>query len=558
MNFPIPCNQIINRFNKIEFRNFFNQMGAKETLSRMGVNIANGNEIKYGSLRYEQRSIYSGQVSGKHTSQNEKSILKWLAGFGYTNRNEPDFRRYLSTRSPDSNEPFKINLPATPNSTESSRFSSKLNEYVLTGSVNHELALNEAKDEQNAAKLRTGVYVERKDRTFVSRIFGYKTAPQGTLGDLAIRTPEELFAPENVDGVNRLAFEEGTDNEKDAYKATNLLIAPYASLSLPISAKFSATVGVRFEYNDQQLLTNPTGNGYTQKQGGKAIGSLLPSLNLTYNLNDKSLLRLAYSSSINRPEFRELALFRYYEPNLDAIQFGNNNLTIARIQNVDLRWELYPTQTETITFGAFYKYFSNPIENQLISTNGQYTYSFAQAKNAQNYGIETEIRKNLTEKFTVVLNASYIISNITNPDILVLGGDLRLATQGVLPAKRPMYGQSPYLINAGVFYNDDVNKLQFSLLYNVFGRRLFAVGNITDSPSQYEMPRHGLDFTVSKGFKNGIEIRFGAQDLLNPAYRVVEDSFYNGKSQLSSNERNANLFNYKRGQYFTLALNYKF
>jgi outer membrane receptor protein involved in Fe transport len=256
--------------------------------------------------------------------------------------------------------------------------------------------------------------------------------------------------------------------------------------------------------------------------------------------------------------------FSYYEPNLDAIQIGNPYLGIARISNVDLRWEYYPTPAETITFGAFYKYFKNPIENQIISTNGPYTYSFLQADNAQTYGIETEIRKGFAntagffKDITLVLNASYLISNIENQKTITFFDGSTSPTEGTLPKNRIMFGQSPYLVNAGIFYNNEATKLQVNVLYNVFGRRLFAIGNITDSPSQYEMPRHSLDLTVTKGFGKGFEVRFGAQELLNPAFRIVEDFKNNGKGKLDKDERNATLFENRRGQYFTLSFGYKF
>ncbi|TAE15139.1 MAG: TonB-dependent receptor [Bacteroidetes bacterium] len=556
---------IFNRYNKIEFRNFFNQMGSKETLQREGRDFEQGGENqinRQSSLRFEQRSIYSSQLSGKHNVGGERSVIKWLAGFGYTHRQEPDFKRYLQTRTINPQTPFTLTTTG-PSSRENSRFFTRLNEYVFTGSVNYELALEDKEENENPSKFRAGIYTENKSRTFNSRTLGYTKVPNfNPLTDLTA-SPEVLFSNQNADGNNAFGFTEITNNKTDSYKATNLLIAPYASLYYKLTERFSASVGARLEYNDQQILLDSIG-GFTNKKGGKAIASFLPSVNLTYNLTDKSLIRLAYSSSINRPEFRELVGFSYYEPNLDAIQVGNPYLGVARINNVDLRWEFYPTPSETITFGAFYKYFKNPIENQIISTNGPYTYSFLQADNAQTYGIETEIRKGFAnasgffKNITFVLNASYLVSNIKNQDKITFFDGTTSPTEGTLPKNRIMFGQSPYLINGGIFYNNEESKLQVNVLYNVFGRRLFAIGNITDSPSQYEMPRHSLDLTVSKGFGKGFEVRFGAQELLNPAFRIVEDFKNNGKGKLDKDEKGATLFENRRGQYFTLALGYKF
>ncbi len=554
---------VFNRYNKIEFRNFFNQMGNLETIDRTATDFVNTNDILYKTLRYEQRSIYSSQISGKHTLNEQGAAIKWLAGFGFTNRREPDFRRYKSQKITGTQEPFAMSIPTSPNDREASRFFSKLNEYVFTGSVGYELPIGDKKEEaENGSKFRAGIYTETKARQFDSRFFSYTEVPNAPVGQgiAGINTlpAEQLFSPQYVNGTNNLTLAEGTGND-NAYRASNLLIAPYLSHFWAIAEKFSLAVGTRLEYNDQKLFTKK--DGKETQVGGKAIASFLPSVNFTFNATNKSLLRAAYSSSINRPEFRELAPFAYYEPNLEAVQQGNPLMTIARINNIDLRYEYYPSPAETITFGVFYKHFRNPIENQLLASSGIDTYRFLQASKAQSYGVEAEMRKgfaNATGKFlqnlTLVLNASYIVSRVTNPETIQLG-DIQVSTANAIQKSRPMYGQSPYLINAGVYYQDDKSKWQVSLLYNVAGPRIFAVGNL-ENPSQYEMPRHSLDLTVSKTLKNGIEIKFGAQELLNPTFRILEDTELNGKIQKF--ERRNPIYSYQRGQYLTLAMNYKF
>ena len=143
---------------------------------------------------------------------------------------------------------------------------------------------------------------------------------------------------------------EGT-TEQDAYKANNTLFAGYISASLPITDRFNANIGLRGEFNDQRIIS--------ALRGGEAINvkqaqfTPMPSANLTYNLTEKHLLRAAYAYTINRPEFRELAPFTYYDFNLDVNLQGNPDLKAANIHNVDLRYEWYPSEGEMISFGAF-------------------------------------------------------------------------------------------------------------------------------------------------------------------------------------------------------------
>ena len=65
---------------------------------------------------------------------------------------------------------------------------------------------------------------------------------------------------------------------------------------------------------------------------------------------------------------------------------------------------------------------------------------------------------------------------------------------------RPLQGQSPYIINAGLQYLDTDKGWGASISYNVIGRRIVIVGAAPE-PDFYEAPRHVLDFQLSKTIK---------------------------------------------------------
>jgi outer membrane receptor protein involved in Fe transport len=253
--------------------------------------------------------------------------------------------------------------------------------------------------------------------------------------------------------------------------------------------------------------------------------------------------------SLNRPEFRELAPFTYYDFNTNFEITGNPALKTATIYNSDIRYEFYPNPTEVISFGAFYKYFNNPIENTFLNTPSANSFTFGNADYSTSYGIETEIRKSLldlsaskfVQNLSLVLNASLIQSEVS------LG---TLAT--VQDTERPMMGQSPYIINSGIYYQDDDRKLQVNLLYNVIGRRIFIVGN-SQNPTIYEMPRNAIDLSVTKGIGERFEIRAGIQDLLNQRYRFIQDSDVSAKI----NKIDETIYEFRRGQYATFGVSYK-
>jgi outer membrane receptor for ferrienterochelin and colicin len=132
-------------------------------------------------------------------------------------------------------------------------------------------------------------------------------------------------------------------------------------------------------------------------------------------------------------------------------------------------------------------------------------------------------------KTSLVFNGTYIFSRVKLED-------------GVAKDQsdnRPLQGQSPYIINAGVNYNDSKRGLQVNFNYNVIGKRIFAVGNNFGSPypDWYEMPRNVIDFNFSKEISKTIMIKGGVTDLLNQDNYILQDgnqdnNFDKGKDQI--------------------------
>ncbi|GAB3299839.1 TonB-dependent receptor [Hymenobacter humi] len=559
----------LNGRNTLEFKNLFNQLGTSETVLREGQDITQtSNDVRAYSQRFESRSIYSGQLAGNHELADDKTTLNWVGGFAYTHRTEPDWRRVRYIRplgvvqGESTPAPFGVSTPNDPSLTESGRYFSNLNERVSTLAVNvvHQLT-KDTTNREGGIKLKAGLYTERKDRDFSARFFGY-----GSVGNTSVaRTLPvgQVFAPENLTGRDGgFTLEEGTD-PNDSYAAHNTLLAGYASVTVPVG-KFTGTAGFRGEYNDQQVTSELRGGGLTD--GGRRIFSPLPSLNLTYNLNDRMLVRAAYASTINRPEFRELAPFRFYDFNLNADIQGNYALQTAKVQNLDLRWELYPTTGEQITVGAFYKHFTNPIENYLLTTASganSLSYAFVNTKSAQNYGVELEVRKSLgsfsdlplLQRFSVVGNGSYIFSRIDlGETVRVPDASGRVEPQNVTDTqtrRRPLQNQSPYLINLGAYYTDEAHGTQLSAMYNVAGPRIYAVGTVVN-PTVYEASRNVVDLVATQRLAKHWELRAALQDLFNQPVKLVQDSDRN--DQYSKGDQTVRSF--RRGSNTSLGVTY--
>jgi TonB-dependent receptor len=540
----------LNDLNRIEFRNLFSQQGTSQTTLRTGTEDAQGVDVNNRALNYQSRSIYSGQFSGKHDLS--KSVnLNWVLGYSLTYADQPDYRRIRSQRPVGSNDQFAIQIPPNASTLDAGRFYSKLVENVFTHALNIEYAINPEAKEEDQIKIAGGYYLGATQRSFNARWFSYKwnsitNRPQSILTN---STFETIFIPQNVgayDGDNRppyFVLEEGT-NFSDKYTGQNFYVAGYVSSSVPLG-NFKLSSGVRLENNRQQLSSFQS-DGVPVKVD-KPVLSLLPSANLSYHISEKTLIRVAYGKTVNRPVLRELAPFNFYDFDKNANFYGNPNLEIANIHNVDLRWEKYPSKNDCIMVGVFYKHFNSPIE--LILTGGSnLLYTYKNGQTAKTFGAEIELRKTLAdlttgslfEKVSVMLNAAWINSEIN------LGS---IANQ---VERRPMQGQSPYIFNAGIYYNDYERGWQINISENVYGARIHAVGddlNVT----QYELPRHQLDLTVSREFNERCEAKFGIQDILNQAIRIQQDT----DGDISLKGKRDPIQSFKPGQYISLGLTYK-
>jgi TonB-dependent receptor len=282
----------------------------------------------------------------------------------------------------------------------------------------------------------------------------------------------------------------------------------------------------------------------------------LPSLNVSYNLSKKTLLRFAYGKTINRPDFREMAPFSFYDFDNNFIISGNPNIQFSTIKNIDLRWEHYPSTNEVVSAALFYKQFENPIEQYFVpgvGSGGTRSFMPDNALAATSYGAEIDVRKSMGEwinkpfakNLVVVANGSYIVSNIELSAANIETG---------LNPNRPMVGQSPYIVNAGLYYDNDSTGWQVSALYNVIGPRIAIVG-IPGVPEAYEMPRNVIDLTVAKNFDDGLGIRFGIQDLLNATSYMIQDANADGKLNIDDDQV---IQRFNRGTYFTIGIQYKF
>jgi len=543
----------LDKNNTFSFKNIFNQIGENETTIRTGVNLTERpfDEFKNYSFHYTSRSIYFGQFEGIRKFRRKGD--KFVYTFGYSNiaRNEPDYRRFRTYRSINSNGEYTMIDPPSASLFDAARFYSKLNENTVSGNFNYEKHFTNKIDTASDKDivLRIGSYVESKNRDVSARWISYSYNGDPTNKNEFLKQPiDRIFSPENLTTAGGFKPVEGT-NPSDKYTASNKLLAGYVNSSLPFRT-INLNVGVRAEYFNQ-ILKSATQNGPVNVNLKNL--NILPSVNAAYYFDKKNLLRLAYGKTVNRPEFRELAPFVYYDFMYDVNIVGNPNLKSATIDNLDLRFENYPTKSETVSVGFFFKRFLNPIENYVQPVGLSQQFYLQNAKSATNKGIEIEIRKSFEEssqnqfiqKLSMVINASYIISKVD------LGKDSTLSQART----RPLQGQSPYIFNMALQYKND-SGLTVNIAYNIFGKRIVYVGN-NIFPTVYEMPRHSLDLTVTKEINKRFNLKFGVSDILNFKHQLWQDTNNDGNIDYKKEKTDHQLLQYRRGQMFSVGISYK-
>lgn len=531
---------------KYQLKNIFNQIGNDRYTWREGLSAQSDNENS-AEYYYRSRTTYNGQITGKHTFVLDE--LDWSASYSYANRNVPDRRRYLIN---DALEPGVMQL-TSPN--DISREWTKLDEHIVSAAVNDK---HDFKFGSFTPSLKFGAYGEYRTRKYTTRDFIYNwNAASNTLPD-GFRQFDlsEMLSDESYFGADRLYLLE-EQHMRNNYKGNNYLGAGYFAANIPLG-NFNIYAGLRYEYDHMELITNTRDNAESPFSHNYEYNDLFPSVNTTYKINDQHQLRLSYGKTVNRPEFREVSPSVFYDFDLASNVQGNTDLKPCYIQNVDFRYEFYPSKGELISIAAFYKYFDSPIEWTYTVTGGtSLVYSYMNAQRANNYGIELDIRKDLSfiglPGFSWSFNGALIKSRVK-------------FEAGSKEEDRPMQGQSPYLVNTGLFYKNDKLQLDVALLYNRIGKRIIGVGRSEGTtsgnealrvPDSYEMPRDVIDLSASKKFGNHWELKLSIRDLLAQKvyYKQFADVHYsNGTRREVEQITRA----YKPGRNIGVSAVYKF
>lgn len=477
-------------------------------------------------IRYTMRSILMTRLGGVHEIEKAKGLkIDWFGAYGQARRDDPAVRDMVYKRpNTDGTGTLRLENQGATN------LDLDLVDHTGSGALNFTMPFKQWR--QLEGKVKLGTWLEGKKREFEARRFTFQnptglTSPDGTDNILNNSTIGD-GTPASQGGTQPFFIQE-TTQPYDSYHAKQEIYAAYGLLDLPFARWFRIAGGARFEYNHQRVQPYNLFTGETDAERTTNIrnNNVLPSISFIFPATQKMNVRLSGAETVARPEFRELAPFLFSDF-VGGIQVeGQPGLKTANIWNADVRWEWFPSAEEVVAVSAFFKYFENPIERTVTQGSSGLVSTFRNAKLAYNVGAEFEMRKNLEfiakalKDLSVGLNFAYVYSRVRLGDTCDVSDPdcteeelLDHATSRV----RPLQGQSPFVANAYIDYDNKKIGTGVRLLYNAVLQNVAFVG-AGHLPDIYMQPIHQLDFVGSQRVYKGLRVTLMVQNMMNWATR---------------------------------------
>ena len=359
--------------------------------------------IKVDSIDWIEEELVSNQVWGEHNldflanndDKNRVGDLKvtWRVMQANSEYDRPDAKRY-SWRSYFSYDSMFA-------------FSSSGNNYNLwenmeedNNSYRVDIELPVFEYNSISAVIKSGLYNLERERTGYRYSWYYYGGglEEVPLSVLQSNDPAVIFSAENIVGsVNDDGFVISSGGVKpendfgidrgDHYLVEQNSDAYYFLTDVNFWETLRVNIGVRNE--TFEILADQY--SYTVEPLFELLDEekTLFSLGATYLFSESWQLRAAYSETVGWPEVFEVLPRRFRDIETLTTYIGNPNLKPAEIENYDVRLEWYPSDTESITLGAFYKELTDAIENTFDSVGDDYNYyTFSNVESASVSGWE--------------------------------------------------------------------------------------------------------------------------------------------------------------------------
>jgi hypothetical protein len=517
---------LVGQRSRIAINNTYTRTADNEARYLEGYDLTDNLEVKRTQLRYVTRAIRSSQLLGEH-EVGSGNRLDWAVTASGVSRSEPDRADlgYGRLRGAGPEVPFTW-LAGGPDGAQ--RTFGDLHETGYAANLNYAHSIGAGA--YAPVRLKAGLSFRSTHRD--ANNTSYSLTASGISAEDQLLSAEEIFDG-RFSGTDDDHFSVQTLASGGSYTADDRVIAGYGMGEFLIGSRLKIIGGARIETTDLDvntlLLDGPPVSAVRRDT------DVLPSLILNVKVTEAQSVRFSASQTLARPEYRELSEVVNYNALTGIAFYGNAELERTLIQNYDARWEWYPNRDEVLSVALFAKRFDAPIEQVEVTTSGTSQYTFVNARSADNIGIELEARKDLGmlgtwfEPMTLFANTTFIRSEI-DPGVALGSASTR---------KRPMVGQAPYVVNAGLTYASMTRGSSATILYNVVGKRITTVGP-DQLPDVYEQPRQSLDVSLRVPVMRGLSAKLDAKNLFDSETLLKQGSVVRE--------------GYRSGRVFTLGL----
>lgn len=490
------------------------KLEGEHTLGESGIKFTWNGSITDVSQDINDRRRFVALTSG--TLNGVEYFQKYHVTNPYVNNGDPDYRLYTDTKEKDYN--WGANL---------SRSFDFLQDKTLV-----KIGYSGFSKKRDLSNFTAQVFNSSRDNIDVGP-YEYSLRP-----DLLGTGPGQIFyyVPNDVGG-------QFSGNAKSN--------SVYAMLDQHIFKKLRLVYGVRYE---SYKLANTQFQSKDKDVNRDDNTNYLPSVNMTYSLTDNMNVRASYATTVVRPDFRETSVFGIYDPILDA-NIRGANVKSTKINNADVRYEWYPSPGEIISFSGFYKKFDKPIELVFLQDAKIDQYAFQNQKSATNYGLEMELRKSLgfiadkdwLRSLSLFGNGTIIKSRVKSLSYEGVNNEKVVEST----EKRALFGQSPWIVNAGVAYTKD--QYGINVVYNKSGYRTNTI-NFNPNLIEYEMGRDLVDLQLfTQLFKRKAELKLNVANLLNSKTTFYKnfDGYSGGAGVYEPKDGKSNKYNKDEGDFIT-------
>ncbi|HNX04627.1 MAG TPA: TonB-dependent receptor [Opitutales bacterium] len=497
------------------------------------------------SIHYTERAISSVQLSGTHKLPSFHDIsVDWHVAESESSQDEPDFRTVQVLYNPST-------MAYSTNTVDPlSRYFRDLTETSREGAMNVTIPFTLVKDRESSIKFG-GLYStsEREFNEDQYVMYYNKTTASitsheqlvsmntpGTIGTLTA-TPRSAGGWDVTMGWTTVPQSTYVSN----YDGEQSVTSGYVMGDLFASENWRVITGARLEQTDMNVNTFDSA-GVIQDRADIKQDDVLPALSIVYSIMKDMNIRLAYGHTLARPMLKELTSSRLYDPFVREYYQGNPNLEITTIDNYDLRWEWFLPRGQVLALSAYYKQLDSPIETLFKEDTEGYSsgITILSPRNREEgtvSGVELEYRYDLSglwsylENFSIGGNFSLIESSVTGNEF----------------EDRPLVGQSRFVANLHLGYQNFESGTTATLVFNKVGSRIVAVTQLDGEPDIFEQPPVTLNFIFSQKLWMGTSIKVTLDNLLDSPY---ERTF--GKDSDYIMER------YHAGRTMTVSLSYNF